>query len=111
MISTPDRRQTIALIDQAVAQGASQHKACEVLGISPRTYQRWTHDGGIKTDGRPGADRPAPANRLSEAERASPASSESGDRWAQDLSLLVMPMKDALWWKYLPRMQTVERFS
>ena len=52
MISTPDRRQTIALIDQAVAQGASQHKACEVLGISPRTYQRWTHDGGIKTDGR-----------------------------------------------------------
>jgi transposase InsO family protein len=70
MISTPDRRQTIALIEQAVAQGASQHKACEVLGISPRTYQRWTHDGGVKTDGRPDAERPAPSNRLTEEERA-----------------------------------------
>lgn len=70
MISTPDRRQTIALIEQAVAQGASQHKACELLGISARTYQRWTRDGGVKADGRPDAERPAPANRLTEAERA-----------------------------------------
>ena len=70
MISILDRRQAIALIEQAVAQGAPQHKACEVVGITPRTYQRWTRDGGVKADGRPDAERPAPANRLTEAERA-----------------------------------------
>ena len=70
MISTPDRRRTIGLIEQAVAQGASQPKACELLGISARTYQRWTRDGDVKADARPDAERPAPANRLTEEERA-----------------------------------------
>ena len=70
MISTPDRRETVELIEQAMAAGASQAKACEVLGLSPRTYQRWTREGGVETDGRPEAQRPAPANRLSDAERA-----------------------------------------
>ena len=70
MISTLERRQTIALIEQAVAQGAPQYKACELLGISARTYQRWTRNGGVKADGRPDAERPARANRLTEAERA-----------------------------------------
>lgn len=70
MISHPDRRQTIELIEQAMAQGASQHTACELLGISARTYQRWTCGGGMKTDGRPDAQRPVPANRLTEQERA-----------------------------------------
>ena len=31
MISTPDRRHAIELIEQAVATGARQHKACEIL--------------------------------------------------------------------------------
>ena len=70
MISTPDRRRTIVLIKAAMAQGAPQHKACEILGITPRTYQRWTREGGVKTDARPDASRPVPANRLTEAERA-----------------------------------------
>jgi len=30
-----------------MAQGACQHKACEWLGISARTYQRWTRTGGV----------------------------------------------------------------
>ena len=70
MISTPDRRQTIELIEQAMAQGALQHKASELLGISARTYQRWTCEGGVKADARPDAERPAPVNRLTEEERA-----------------------------------------
>ena len=67
MISTPDRRQTIALIEPAVAQGASLHKACEVPGISARTCQRWTCDGGVKADAYLNAERPVPPNRLAEA--------------------------------------------
>ena len=53
-----------------MAAGASQARACEVLGLSPRSYQRWTRAGGVETDRRPVAKRPAPANTLSDAERA-----------------------------------------
>lgn len=66
MINVPDRRETIALIDEAVRNGACQSRACEELGLSGRTLQRWRHK---PEDGRPGAPRPAPPNKLSEAER------------------------------------------
>ncbi len=69
MIGAPDRRNTIELIEEAMANGATQAKACEALGLSARTYQRWTREGGVETDGRPGAKRAAPANKLSVAER------------------------------------------
>jgi putative transposase len=39
------------------------------MGISVRTYQRWTGAGRIKTDGRPTAQRPEPCNKLSAVER------------------------------------------
>ena len=45
--------------------------ACEMLDISVRTYQRWVRDGGASSiDGRKGAQRGPPANKLSEDERA-----------------------------------------
>ena len=66
MTSLPDRRETMALIDEAVAAGARRHKACEELGVSLRTVQRWSHRA---QDGRPGAVRAAPSNKLSEKER------------------------------------------
>lgn len=59
---------TLQLIDEAVAAGARQERACEVLGLSPRTLQRWREpDGG--EDRRQGPIRP-PANKLSDPERA-----------------------------------------
>ncbi len=47
MSSTPDRRRALELDEEAIAQGARREKACELLGISARTYQRWTREGGI----------------------------------------------------------------
>jgi transposase InsO family protein len=70
MISTPDRRQAIALIDEAVAAGARKARACEALGLSLRTVQRWSRDGEVSEDRRPSAERPTPPNALSAAERA-----------------------------------------
>jgi len=52
-----------------VAAGARKHAACEVLGISVRTLQRWTQGGTVVEDGRPAATRPPPANKLTEGER------------------------------------------
>ncbi len=68
MISIPDRRNTVELIDKAVCSGARQRKACEVVGISLRTYKRWTVAGTVKIDGRTTAQRPSPKNKLSKIE-------------------------------------------
>ena len=62
-----ERKQIIALIKETVASGARLGAACEMMEISPRTYQRWqkadnTHDG--RQDA-----RHEPANKLSEEER------------------------------------------
>ena len=69
MISTPDREKAVRLIDEAVTSGARKRQACEEMGITLRSYQRWTADGGVKADGRPGATRPEPRNKLTPAER------------------------------------------
>ncbi len=72
MISAPDRRQAVELIDEACHAGATQAKACAELGVSVRTYQRWQKapgDEGVRVDGRPTATRPAPAHKLSAQER------------------------------------------
>ncbi len=66
MISAPDRREAIRLIDEAIQAGARQRRACEELGLQVRTLQRWRHQ---PEDGRPTARRGAPANRLSDDER------------------------------------------
>ena len=41
-----DRQQAVLLINEACTAGARQHKACEVLDITQRTYQRWSHPEG-----------------------------------------------------------------
>lgn len=69
MISTPDRKRAVELIEETVAADARTFMVCEQMGISMRTYQRWTLEGVVKADGRPGATRPAPAHKLTQAER------------------------------------------
>ena len=53
------------LIDEAVTAGARRWRACEVLGLTVRTVERW---GDSDDDGRRGPNR-VPANKLSDAER------------------------------------------
>ena len=59
---------TLGLIDEAVSSGARQCKACGVLGINPRTVQRWKGQG-VGEDRRAGPKSP-PRNKLSAKERA-----------------------------------------
>jgi transposase InsO family protein len=70
MISTPDRKYACTLIDEAIDAGARQALPCQELGLTARTFRRWTRAGAVRADGRPIATRPPPGNRLSEAERA-----------------------------------------
>ncbi len=57
----------LELIDEAVTSGARQRKACEIIGLSVRTVQRWRKPGG-EQDKRKGPRR-RPANALSDQER------------------------------------------
>lgn len=69
MIDLPDREHAVSLISQAVSAGARLTAACEIIGVSIRTFQRWTRADTVKPDLRPAAERPEPANKLSGEER------------------------------------------
>ena len=56
------------LIDEARAAGARLTPACEMLGLSQRTYLRWTEEGAVRVDRRPEVVRPTPPHALSPAE-------------------------------------------
>jgi len=57
----------LALVDEAVVQGARKTSACAEVGLSVRTIQRWRTQGGGE-DARRGPRKP-PANKLSLDER------------------------------------------
>ncbi len=70
MINVSDRLLCISLIREAAQSGCRLEQACEELGLSVRTFQRWVRDGeAVRADGRSTASRPEPSNKLSEAER------------------------------------------
>lgn len=60
----------IELADEAVQSGARQHKACEILEISPRTLQRWKDERTPIADQRSTAIRPEPKNKLTQEEKS-----------------------------------------
>ncbi len=64
-----ERNKIITLIQEAQQSGARQSSACEVVGISAKTFQRWCRSQGDNTqDGRL---EPAhvPVNKLGESEK------------------------------------------
>lgn len=69
MTSYPERQRLIGLINEAVAAGARKGPSSREVGLSLRTVQRWTQGGEIHADGRPEAERQAPAGSLTDEER------------------------------------------
>jgi transposase InsO family protein len=67
MTSLAQRQSITLLIDEAVAAGARQARACEVIGLNPRTLQRWRNDPE-REDQRPSRIQ-NPPNRISEIAR------------------------------------------
>ena len=71
MTRLEDRQTLLHAIQEARAGGARLASACALVGIDPRTVQRWqAGDGLSRGDRRPEADRPTPAPALTAAERA-----------------------------------------
>lgn len=69
LITLTDRQKHVEWINEAIASGATQYKACEIVGLSVRTLQRWCVGGLITEDKRPAAIRPEPSNKLDVVER------------------------------------------
>ena len=65
--SAEQRAKVLKMIDETIEAGARQHKACEVVGITPRTLQNWRKRPG-QGDLRQGP-RQAPAHKMSPQER------------------------------------------
>jgi transposase InsO family protein len=64
-----ERRQLIVLMNESMAAGARQSQACEVLGLSERTLQRWQTGETVNCDQRPLREY-QPPHKLTEIERA-----------------------------------------
>ncbi len=70
MISIEDRQHAVQLIADAWEDGSTLTAACDVIGISIRTHQRWVQTGEITADRCPLAERPMPANALTAEEES-----------------------------------------
>ncbi len=65
----PERQLLVAWLTEAVAAGTRKIRACQEVGLSLRTLQRWTEAQIVQADARTTTVRPTPRNTLNEAER------------------------------------------
>jgi putative transposase len=69
MTTLEERQHRLELLAEATAAGARQASACTVLGLSPRTVQRWQGGGSVRIDQRP-LRQYVPPHKLTPTERA-----------------------------------------
>ncbi len=50
MTAYEERKQVIVLLNESIIHGARQAQACEVLGLSERTLQRWQTGETVQCD-------------------------------------------------------------
>lgn len=67
MISAQEKEKVLTLIDEACQSGARLNQACNIVGLSPKTVQRWREQKTLD-DKRKDSSR-SPGNKLSEVER------------------------------------------
>lgn len=81
MISLPQRQQIMQWVEEANTAGARCHKACELLGIAPRTLQRWRQNDELLGDARRTRSF-VPTNKLSDQEREQIIAVANSDEFA-----------------------------
>lgn len=81
MTSLQQRQAVIESIAEATNAGARQDRACAVMGLSPRTLQRWQADDAPRADRRTQRQY-SPAHALTEAERAQVLAVANSDEFA-----------------------------
>lgn len=93
MIGLEDRLHNVQHIAAARQAGARLDRACAVVGITPRTLQRWQRQDGLQQgDRRPGAHHPSPAHALTPAERQAVLAVANEARFAELPPARIVPM-------------------
>ena len=92
MISASDRRQAVELINEAVSSGAALYKACNELGISKRTYNRWKNTDNDYIDKRTTCERPEPVNKLTPEEKQEILDVMNSEEFASKTPCEVVPI-------------------
>ncbi|WP_129587038.1 IS3 family transposase [Pseudomonas frederiksbergensis] len=69
LTSLPERQLLVGWLIEAIVAGARKIRACQEVGLSLRTLQRWTQPPELQADARSTTVRPKPRNALSEIER------------------------------------------
>ncbi len=96
----------LALVAEASAQGLSEQRACQVLGLTPRTLQRWRQP----VPALPAVPRPRPVNALTRPEAAALVSiirsPQHADQSCRELALSLgqgipaLPVSHVTVWRY-----------
>ncbi len=90
MTRLEDRETLVDLIAETRASGSRQAPACALVGVDPRTFQRWRkQDGG---DRRPVAIRSAPSHALTEEERVRIVEVSNEPRFAETPPDRIVPV-------------------
>ena len=66
-MSATDRETVLRLVKETVADGATQIQACAILGVTPKSVQRWCERSDLQDQRR--GPTTAPANKLTPEER------------------------------------------
>ena len=90
LITEKDRSQAIILINEASNNGARRFKACEILDISLRTFERWRKERGVK-DKRKGAEKFV-RNKLSQEEREKVISTVNSEEYRDLPPCKIVPL-------------------
>ncbi len=92
MTRLEDRQILLRDIAQARSDGARLASTCALVGLDPRTLQRWQIGEGIsRGDRRAEADRPVPSHALSEVERARIIAVVNETRFAETPPARIVP--------------------
>ena len=89
MIPLTVRTETLGLLQEAVDAGASQVTACEILGLPPRTLQRW-RKSPEQGDRRPERVQ-CPPNRLTELEQQRILKTVNSSEFGQQSPCQIVP--------------------
>lgn len=85
-----DRQEILQLVDEAVADGCEQRKACEVVGVSDRTVQRWRLLPVLEDQRR--GPKSAPRNKLTAEERAKIVAVSTGTEFMDKSPRQIVPL-------------------
>jgi putative transposase len=89
LTSSPRRLTIVNLLNEAISAGARQKPACEVIGLSVKTLQRWSLEGNTE-DGRIEAMH-SPQNKLTPLERQRILTVTSEDEFAHLSASQIVP--------------------